>query len=78
MKVSFTYERKEGRTYNATYRTEDPETVYERLAQELISKKMCGCTWIKSMSRVNQYDGTAKITVRYDTGDRGTYIVANH
>lgn len=78
MTVSYTYERREGRNYRETYRNENPGEVYERLAQELISKKLCGCSWIKSISRVNRYDGTAKITVRYDTGDRGTYIVANH
>lgn len=80
MNVSFSYSVKQDGKYVETYRTEDPATVYEKLATELIAKKINECTWIKSITRVNLFDGTQQITMHYWSGDLravGRYIVKN-
>lgn len=78
MKVSYSYSVKQDGKYTETYRTEDPLIVYERLATELIDKKVNECQWIKSVTRVNLFDGTQQITMHYWDGDLravGRYIV---
>ena len=74
-KVMVIYEAKEGRNYTETWRSEDPAKVYEDLAQELISKKINECRWIKSIKRTPLYNGFQRITVTYDHGGRRLYTV---
>lgn len=71
------YQEKNGRTWETKHTDTDATSVYEWLSNELIAKKLNGCTWIKSIKRVNLYDGNQKITVTYDHGGRSVYTVKN-
>lgn len=53
------------------------EDIYRSLADDLISKKICGCLYIKRITRRNNYDGTQTINVYYDNDVMREYIVAN-
>ena len=78
MKCNVIFERKTGRNYEETYRSEDKTQVYEDLAHEMISKKLCGCSYIRSITRKQLYNGFVKITVTYDNGDRRIYHINDH
>ena len=75
--VNCIYEAKEGRKYVETWRTEDPARVYKDLAQEMISKKINDCKYIRSIKRTTLYNGFQRITVTYDHGGRRIYTVEN-
>jgi hypothetical protein len=53
----------------------DEATVYARLSEDLIAKKINKCLYIKSIKRVNNYDGTQNITAVYDHGVKVVYTV---
>lgn len=76
--ISMTNYVKEGRTWKESYTNNNPADVYESLSMALINKKIHSCSYIKSIKRVNNYDGTQSITVNYDNGVKTVYIVANH
>jgi hypothetical protein len=78
MNINVTTEVKKGKTYEATYTNDNAAEVYERLAQDLISKKLNECRWIKSIKRVQLYNGFVKIIVTYDNDCRNTYTIASH
>ena len=60
------------------HHTETEKTeIYEALARDLIAKKIHHCTYIKSIKRVCNYDGTQTITVTYDNNCRSIYTVVN-
>ena len=59
---------------NCSIRTDRTE-IYESLSRDLIAKKLCGCTYIRSITRCNLYDGFVKITVTYDNNSRAIYTV---
>ena len=77
-KVNMTIEVKNGKTYETTNVIEDRTEIYESLARDLISKKLCSCTYIKSIKRVNLYNGFEKITVTYDNDVRRIYVIESH
>ena len=82
MEVSYKYFVKRGKNLVETFSSDDAMYVYKRLAEELISKKINCCRWIKSIKRENLYNGFQRITVVYNNGDndhngRGVYIVKN-
>ncbi len=66
---------KEGKNYIESYTTTDPETVYKRLAADLIAKKINACNYIRSIKRVNLYNGYQKITVLQDNACKIEYII---
>lgn len=66
---------KENNKYIETYATTDPETIYRRLTEELIAKKINCCKWIQSIKRVNLYTGYQKITVHETNGIKAEYII---
>lgn len=66
---------KDGKNYVETYSSTDPETIYKRLTSCLIAKKINCCKWIRSIKRVNLYNGYQKITVLQDNGVKDEYIV---
>lgn len=68
---------KEGRTYKESHTTTDAAIVYQRLTGDLIAKKINACTYIKSIKRVNLYNGYQKLTVYLDNGVKIEYIVKN-
>jgi hypothetical protein len=55
----------------------DETLVYKYLANDLISKKLNGCTYIKTIKRVPNYDGTQTITVTFNNDIRSIYTVKN-
>lgn len=77
-KVNMTIEVKNGKTYEVTNVIEDRTEIYESLAHDLINKKLCSCTYIKSIKRVNLYTGFEKITVTYDNDVRRIYVIESH
>lgn len=68
-------EKKTGRNWETTYETRDIALIYEILARDLISKKLNNCTYIKSIKRNTNYDGTQNILVTYDNNTRSLYTV---
>lgn len=68
---------KKGNNYEQTHQTTDTVEIYKGLNHILISKKICGCSWVKSIKRVNLYDGNQKITVYTDNGCKYEYIIKN-
>lgn len=72
--ISRTFEVKDGRNWRETYRTEDPLTVYEGLASELLNLKVFKSPVYKRMTQRPNYDGTRTIIIYQDTG-RSVYTV---
>ncbi len=77
-KVNMTIEVKNGKTYEVTRVVEDRVEIYESLARDLISKKINACTYIKSIKRVQLYNGFEKITVNYDNNVRRIYTIVSY
>ena len=77
-KVNMTIEVKNGKTYEVTNVNENRAEVYESLARDLVNKKLCSCTYIKSIKRVSLYNGYEKITVTYDNNVRCVYVIESH
>lgn len=70
--TKYQYIRKSG---EVTFENNDAATIYELMARDLIAKKLQRCTYIKSMRRVNNYDGTITITMYQANGDKAVYTV---
>lgn len=68
---------KHGKKWDVTVEFTDALTVYKHLTDDLISKKINCCLYIKSIKRINLYNGFQKITVYYDNGCKAEYIVKN-
>ena len=66
---------KDGKNYIETYTTTDLETIYRRLANTLIAKKINCCKYVQSIKRVNLYNGFQKITVFENNGCKEEYII---
>ena len=75
--VKVVFENKEGRKHVETWRSTDPVEVYKRLSNVLVSKKLCGCTWVKSIKRVQRYTHV-EIIVTYDHGWRDIFTIPAH
>ena len=63
-----------GNKYIETYSATDPAIIYRQLTTSLIAKKINCCNWIKSIKRVNLYNGYIEITVNDITG-KSVYII---
>lgn len=77
-KVNMTIEVKNGKNYEVTRVFEDRAEVYESLARDMVNKKLCCCTYIKSIKRIQLYNGFEKIIVSYDNNVRITYTIESH
>lgn len=66
---------KEGKNYIETFSTTDPATIYQRLSSAFIWKKIHKVDWIKSIKRVNLYNGYQKITVSVNFDCKEEYII---
>lgn len=73
-KVKVVFEKRAGREWVATWQSENPAEVYKRLAEALIAKKLCGCTWVKSIKRIQRYTHI-EIVVTYDNDGRDTFTL---
>ena len=72
--ISRTFEIKNGRQWEETYRTEDRAKVYEDLANELLNLKVFRSPAYKRLIQYSNFDGTRTITIYQDTG-RSVYTV---
>ena len=62
----------------AEYQETNKERVLEMLTTDLIAKELNKCRYISSIKRVNNYNGTQTITVRYAKdigGGKRVYII---
>lgn len=69
-----TFEIKNCRYWEETYRTEDRAKVYEDLAHELLNLKVFKASCYRRMTQHNNYDGTRTIIIYQDTG-RSVYRI---
>lgn len=68
-------EVKNGNKWIVTTETTNEIEIYKSLTLDLVSKKLNGCTWIKSIKKTSHFDGTMTITVTYDNNSRSIYNV---
>ena len=69
------FQLKKGNIYTDSVFCDDVHMVHEYLMHDLIAKKLNCCSYIKSIRRVSNYDGTQNITVTYDNNCRRIYTV---
>ena len=73
--VNYIVEVKNGKNYEITNTCNDVTEVYKSLANDMISKKLNQCTYIRSIKRIPLYNGFDKITVSYDNDVRRIYTI---
>ena len=66
---------KENNKYMENYSTTDTTRIYQLLTNDLISKKINCCKWIRSIKRVCLYNGYQKIIVLHNNGCKSEYII---
>ena len=66
---------KDGKQWEECHETTNPEQVYKKLLDDMISKKLNGCTYIRKIEKVSLYNGFNRITVYYDNGVKTDYII---
>lgn len=69
-----TFEIREGKNWKETYRTDDRATVYEDLANELMSLKVFKSPVYKRLTQNNNYDGTRTVIIYQEYG-RSVYRI---
>lgn len=70
--------QKNGNKWEKTFETYSIETVKNKLLYDLINKNLCKCLYIKSIKRVNHFDGWQTVTVYYDNGVKTEYFIKSH
>ena len=70
-------QKKDGKTWVNTYVDNDIASVYKSLSHDLIAKKINACTYIKSIKRIQNDDGTNTIIVTYEYNTRSVYTIDN-
>ena len=68
-------EVKNGNKWVISHETTDTNEIYRSLSRDLIAKKFNGCTYIKSIKKTPNYDGTNTVKVYHDNGVKVTYII---
>ena len=63
--------------FYTTFIETDENKVNEELMHDLIAKKLESCSYIRSIKRIQNYDGTLNIIVNYRDG-RNIYTVKTH
>jgi hypothetical protein len=71
------FQIKSGNKWHTTFEVTDPENVLGNLSHDLIAKKLNACTYIRSIKRTNNYDGTQTIVVTYENVTRNVYTIPN-
>lgn len=74
-KVNYIVEIKTGRVYKAERSCTDTTEVYRALSNDVISKKVNGCSYIKSIRRESLYNGYQRVIVTYDNKVRRIYTI---
>lgn len=71
-------QKKVGNKWETTHIMTDQFEIYRALSNDLIAKKLNGCSYIRSIKRTPNYDGTQTIVVLYNNGVKATYTVTDH
>ena len=66
---------KEGKKWVESAKTYNADVVKDSLLSDLISKKINKCTYIKSIKKVNLYNGFSRFIVYYDNSVKSEYII---
>ena len=75
--INFVVYSKINGKYVEQHSNNDAGYVYQRLAEDLIAKKINQCRYISRITRTNLYNGFAQITVIYDNGVKTIYTIKN-
>lgn len=67
--------QKNGAKWEKTFETYSIEHIKDKLLNDLINKNLCKCAYIKSIKRVNHFDGWQTITVYYDNNVKTEYFI---
>ena len=67
-KIYRAFEKKEGKKYIETFRSEDIDSIYKAFATELMYCKIWKSPVYKRMTDVNNYDGTRTVTFFQEYG----------
>ena len=78
MNINYVVEVKNNGKYEISNTCNDVTEVYKSLANDMISKKLNQCTYIKSIKRTPLYNGFDRITVTYDNQVRRIYTIESH
>ena len=76
-KIQRLIEVKQDNKWTQTDVLTDEKEIYDSLTHDLIAKKLCGCSWIKSIKRTQHYDGYITVTVTYNNSCRALYTVTD-
>lgn len=74
MTISYKFMDCNGKNPVITYETEKENEVFEKLASDLYNKKLCNCSYIKSIKRIQRYTHD-ELIVTYDNKCKGYYIL---
>lgn len=74
-KVSRIAQVRHGNTWSDTFSDYNETDVYKSLSRDLIAKKINQCRYIKSIKRIQNYNGFITIIVAYDNNTRSVYTV---
>lgn len=77
-KIEKVVEIKNGKSWSVSHVVTDETEIYKSLSCDFIAKKLNSCSYIKSIKRTPNYDGTQTITVLYNNDCRSIYTVADH
>ena len=66
-----------GNTWKETFVETNPAEVYKWLSHDLIAKKINKAPYIRTIKRVNTYDGFQNIIITYDNACRSIFIIEN-
>lgn len=69
-----TIEIKRGNKYETTFIQENETEALRSLASDLAAKYIGKASYVKRITRRNNYDGTQTYVVTYDNDSRATYI----
>lgn len=69
---------RQGKSWTTTYTTDNETDIFKSLSNDLIAKKLCNCTYIRSIKRIQNYNGTITIIVTYDNETRSIYTIQDH
>jgi len=77
--ASYIYEVKQNGKWTTTHTCNDARQAYEDLSHELIAKKLCNCTYIRSIKRQQRYTHVEVIVTYTDDcgGGRRVYTIEN-
>ena len=73
--TSRTMYAKNGRNWELLSYDNTAETVHKELLDNIVAKKMHGCSYIRSIKETCNYDGTRTFTVYFSNDVKAVYIV---